>query len=263
MIQHALATYRQRRIIFELARTDFRSRHTGSLLGAVWAFAQPVLTIVLYLFIHRVGFRSGAPQGVPFVLWLIVGIVPWFFFTDALVAVTNSFVEYSFLVKKIVFEVAILPTIKLVSAALVHAVVWTIVLGILAFSGFPPTVSWLQVPYYFFAALALLSGIGLVAAVITPFFRDTAQVVIVSLQFFFWLTPILWSIEQAPPRFAPFLQLNPVYYIVNGLRDALLFGKPLWVHPIWALYFWTFVLVVNMVGLSLFDRLRPHFADVL
>jgi teichoic acid transport system permease protein len=263
VIEHALATYRQRRIIFELARTDFRSRHTGSLLGAAWAFAQPVLTIVLYLFIHRVGFRSGVPQGVPFVLWLIVGLVPWFFFTDALVAVTHSLVEYSFLVKKIVFEVAILPTIKLVSAALVHVVVWTIVLLILAFSGFPPRLAWLQVPYYFFAVIALVSGIGLVAAVITPFFRDMAQVVIVSLQFFFWLTPVLWSIDQAPARLAPLLKLNPVYYIVNGLRDALLLGKPLWAHPLWALYFWVFVLGANLLALTLFQRLRPHFADVL
>lgn len=263
MIEHALATYRQRRIIYELARTDFRARYTGSLLGAVWAFAQPVLTIVLYLFIHRVGFNSAAPRGVPFVLWLIVGLIPWFFFTDALVAVTHSLIEYSFLVKKIVFEVAILPTIKLVSAALIHVVVWTVVLVILAFSGFPPRLSWLQVPYYFFAAFALVSGLGLIAAVITPFFRDMAQFVIVGLQFFFWLTPILWSIEQAPPRLARVLQLNPVYYIVDGLRDALLLGKPFWAHPMMALYFWGFVLGTNVLGLTLFNRLRPHFADVL
>lgn len=263
MFEHALASYRQRGIIFELARADFRSRYTGSLLGAVWAFAQPVLTIVLYLFIHKVGFRSGAPQGVPFVLWLIVGMVPWFFFTDALIAVTHSLVEYSFLVKKIVFEVSILPTIKLVSAALIHVVVWTLLLFILAFSGFLPTLAWLQVPYYFFAAYALVSGVGIIAAVITPFFRDLAQVVIVGLQFFFWLTPILWSIDQAPARFAPILRLNPVFYVVEGLRDALLLNKPFWAHPMMTAYFWGFVLVTNLVGLALFNRLRPHFADVL
>lgn len=263
MIQHALATIRQRGLILELARNDFRARYTGSLLGALWAFAQPVLTILLYLFIYKVGFKAGAPQGVPFVLWLIVGMVPWFFFTDALVAVTSSLVEYSFLVKKIVFEVSILPTIKAVSAALIHLVVWALVLVILAFSGFTPTLSWLQVPYYFFAAYALVTGLGLVAAAVTPFFRDLAQIVPVTLQFLFWLTPILWSINQAPPRIAKILQFNPVYYVVEGLRDALLLGKPLWSNPLLTLYFWAFVLIVNVLGLSLFRRLRPHFADVL
>jgi ABC-type polysaccharide/polyol phosphate export permease len=263
VVNYALATLRNRGLIFELARNDFRARYTGSLLGAVWAFAQPVLTIVLYLFIYKVGFKAGAPSGVPFVLWLIVGMVPWFFLTDALVAVTNSLVEYSFLVKKIVFEVSILPTIKIVSASLIHIVVWALVLVILAFCGFTPTLAWLQVPYYFFAAFALVSGVGLIAAVLTPFFRDLAQMVVVSLQFFFWLTPILWSIEQAPPRLAKLLQWNPVYYVVEGLRDALLLGKPLWAHPYLTLYFWSFVLLTNLIGFSLFRRLRPHFADVL
>ena len=262
-MSHTLATIRQRGLIFELARNDFRARYTGSLLGALWAFAQPVLTIVLYLFIYKVGFRAGAPQGVPFVLWLIVGMVPWFFFTDALVAVTSSLVEYSFLVKKIVFEVSILPTVKIVSAALIHIVVWGLVLIILMFSGFPPRLSWLQVPYYFLAAYALISGMGLIAAAVTPFFRDLAQIVAVSLQFLFWLTPILWNINQAPPRLARILQFNPVYYVVEGLRDALLLGKPLWANGLLTAYFWGFVIVTNMIGLGLFRRLRPHFADVL
>jgi ABC-type polysaccharide/polyol phosphate export permease len=263
VIEFALATIRQRGLIFELARNDFRARYTGSLLGALWAFAQPVLTIILYLFIYKVGFKAGAPQGVPFVLWLIVGMVPWFFFTDALLAVTSSLIEYSYLVKKIVFEVSILPTVKIVSAAVIHIVVWTLVLVILAFSGFRPQWSWLQVPYYFFAAYALVSGVGLIAAVVTPFFRDLAQIIGVSLQFVFWLTPILWSIEQAPPRFATVLQLNPMYYVVAGLRDALLLGKPLWANAMLAAYFWGFVIVTNMIGLAMFRRLRPHFADVL
>lgn len=250
-------------MIYELARNDFRARYTTSFLGALWAFAQPVLTIILYLFIYKVGFRAAAPHGVPFVLWLIVGMVPWFFMTDALVAVTSSFIEYSFLVKKIVFDVSILPTIKTVSAAMIHVVVWSVVLIVLAASGVRPSLAWLQAPYFFLAAYALVSSIGLIAAVITPFFRDLAQMVTVALQFFFWLTPILWSIDQVPPRLAKVLQLNPVYYVVEGLRDALLLGKPLWSNPLMTMYFWSFVLAANIIGFALFKRLRPHFADVL
>jgi ABC-type polysaccharide/polyol phosphate export permease len=263
LFEHALATYRRRGLILELARNDFKSKYTGSLLGVVWAFAQPVLTIILYLFIHKVGFRSGTPQGVPFVMWLIVGLIPWFFFTDAIVAVTHSLIEYSFLVKKIVFEVSLLPTIKMVSAALIHTVVWAIVLIILVATGVTPSITWLLVPYYFIAAYLLVSGVGRIAAIVMPFFRDTGQMVIVSLQFFFWLTPILWSIEQAPARFANILKLNPVYYIVLGLRESLLLGKGFWAHPVLTAYFWGFVLVTNLLALMLFKRLRPHLADVL
>lgn len=263
MIQHALATVRQRGLIFELAKNDFRARYTGSLLGVTWAFAQPVLTIVLYLFIYQVGFRTAPPQQVPFVLWLIVGMAPWFFFIDALSGATISLVEYSFLVKKIVFEVSILPTIKLVSAAFIHSVVWVVVLLVLSATGYPPRLTWLLAPYWFFAMFALVAGLSLFTAAITPFFRDMIQVVMVGLQFAFWLTPILWSIEQAPPRLAKWLALNPVFYVVQGLRECLLLGKTPLDHPMLAAWFWGLVLLLNLVGVALFRRLRPHLPDVL
>lgn len=263
MIEHALATYRQRALIFELARNDFRARYTGSLLGVTWAFAQPVLTIVLYLFIYQVGFRSQPPGEAPFVLWLIVGLAPWFFFIDALSGATSALVEYSFLVKKIVFEVTILPTIKLVSAAFIHLVVWAVVLVILSATGYPPRLAWLQVPYYFLATYALVNGIALFTAAVTPFFRDMIQVVVVGVQFAFWLTPILWPIANAPPRLARVLELNPVHYVIQGMREALLLGKPLWAHPVLTVWFWALVLIMNLVGLALFRRLRPHLPDVL
>lgn len=263
MIDHALANYRQRGLILELAKTDFRARYTGSLLGVTWAFAQPVLTIVLYLFIYKVGFRAGPPQKVPFVLWLIVGMAPWFFFLDAFIGATASLVEYSFLVKKLVFEASILPTIKLVSAAFIHSVVWLIVLVIVAATGYWPTVHWLTVPYYFVAMVLLASGITLITAAITPFFRDMIQVVSVGMQFAFWLTPILWAPEAVSPRVAQLAQLNPAYYVIQGLREALLLGKPVWAHPALAAWFWTFVLATNVAGAALFRKVRPHLPDVL
>lgn len=263
MMQRLLAPLRHRELLFELARSDFRARHKGSLLGALWAFAQPVLTIVLYLFIYLVGLRHAETDGVPFVLWLIVGITPWFFFTDALTSMTQSLVEYKFLVKKVVFEVTIIPAIKLLSSSFVALVVWAVVLVVLMANGYPPRLAWIQIPYYFLAIVALVTGLGLMTSAITPFFRDLSQVVAVCMQFGVWLTPVLWPLSNAPARFVPFLQLNPVLYVIQGLREALLHGKPFWNHPALTIYFWVFVGVANVLGLRIFGRLRPHLADVL
>lgn len=254
---------RPRALIAELAWNDFRVRYTGSLLGAVWAFAQPVLTILLYLFVYQVGFRSAPPEQVPFVLWLIVGIAPWFYFVDALATTTPSFLEYSFLVKKVMFDVSIVPWIKVVSSSFIHAVVWCVVLVALLVSGISPRATWLFLPYYFVAMLALVAGLGWVAAALTPFFRDLGQIVAVGLQFGFWLTPVVWPIANAPERFRGLLQLNPIFYVVDGLRDALLFGRPPWAHPYLSAYFWGFVAVAHVLRALLFRRLRPHLADVL
>lgn len=253
----------RRGLLLELARNDFRARYTGSLLGATWAFVQPVLTILLYLFIYQVGFRSAPPAQVPFVLWLIVGIAPWFFFVDGLIGSTQSLIEYSFLVKKVLFDVSLVPAIKILSSAYIHVVVWSIVVLIVLATGRRPTLTWLFVPYYFAALYLLLSAIGRLFATITPFFRDMTQMVNVGLQFFFWLTPVLWPLSNAPPRFAKLLELNPVYYVVDGLRDALLMGRAPWDRPYLSLYFWGVVLVTTLASRALFARLRPHLSDVL
>lgn len=254
---------RQRKLIRQLAFRDFKARYSGSLLGFFWAFVPPLLTILMYLFIYRVGFRPMPLGRTPFVLWLIAGIAPWFFFADGLVSATNSLIEYSYLVKKVVFDVALVPAIKLGSAALTHVVVLAIVMLIIALSGFPPTWAWLQVPYYVAATVVLLSGLSLASSALTVFVRDLGQAVGVGIQFVFWLTPIAWSLSNAPPRFAGILRLNPLHYIVDGMRDSLLVEHWFWQKPTETAVFWGFAIGMNVVGYALFNRLKPHFADVL
>jgi len=263
MASHLVDLYRQRRLIRQLAYGDFRARHSAALLGFVWAFVQPLLSILMYLFIYQVGFRPMPLGKIPFVLWLIVGIVPWFYFADALVSSTSCLVEYSYLVKKVMFNVSLIPTIKLCSAAMTHLVVLAVALIIVVASGFPPQWTWLQIPYYLFALAVLVSGLSFFTSAVTAFVRDVGQAVVVSMQFAFWLTPVAWSIDNAPAKFVPWLKLNPLNYLVEGMRDSVLRGVWLWQRPRYALYFWVLALGLHVVGYSVFKRLRPHFADVL
>ena len=70
-----------RKLIFALAKNDFKTKYAGSYFGTVWAFIQPVVTICVYWFVFGLALRGGADRGVPFVLWLVAGLVPWFFFS--------------------------------------------------------------------------------------------------------------------------------------------------------------------------------------
>ena len=95
--------YKNRRLVMKLAKNDFKTRYAGSYFGTFWAFVQPVVTILVYWFVFSVGFRSNTDElGVPFVLYLVAGIVPWFFFSDALSGGSNALLEYDYLVKKVV-----------------------------------------------------------------------------------------------------------------------------------------------------------------
>ena len=88
--------YKNKKNIFKLAKNDFKTKYAGSYLGIIWAFVQPVTTILLYWFVFQVGFRTPSIGDYPFVLWLTAGLVPWFFFSDAWNGGTSSLLEYSF-----------------------------------------------------------------------------------------------------------------------------------------------------------------------
>jgi len=94
---------------------DFKRKYAGSLLGAAWAFLQPAVTILLYWFVFEVGMKTGAQQDVPFILWLASGLLPWFFVSECVMSGTTCLADYGYLVKKVLFTVDILPSVKIVS----------------------------------------------------------------------------------------------------------------------------------------------------
>ena len=124
--------FKNRKLAFTLAKNDFRTKYAGSYLGMVWAFIQPIVTILVYWFIFTDGFRSDQDQEYPFVLFIVVGIVPWFFFSEALNGGTGALIDYDYLVKKVMFNIDILPFVKVLSALFVHIffIVFSIILCI-------------------------------------------------------------------------------------------------------------------------------------
>ena len=259
--------YKNRRLVAKLAKNDFKTRYAGSYLGIVWAFIQPVITILVYWFVFSVGFRSGTGDlGVPFVLYLVAGIVPWFFFSESVNSITNCLQEYNYLVKKVVFKVEILPIIKLISCLLVHAFFVVIMFGMYLIIGRMPSVIWFQLVYYSLAASLLALGIGFFTSAVNVFFKDMAQIVSICLQFGIWMTPIMYheSMFTGAGKWVEVLfKLNPFYYVVAGYRDTMLTGNWFWERPTLTLYYWGFTAVVLLLGLKMFKRLRPHFSDVL
>ena len=101
--------------VSQFALDDFKTKYAGSVLGFFWAFVQPVITVLIYWFIFQIGFKNGDVDGYPFILWLVSGLLPWFFVSDSITNATSSLVEYSYLVKKVLFNINILPVARVVS----------------------------------------------------------------------------------------------------------------------------------------------------
>lgn len=259
--------YQNRRLVMKLAKNDFKTRYAGSYLGIIWAFIQPIVTILVYWFVFSVGFRPNMNHvGVPFVLYLVAGIVPWFFFQDALVGGTNALIEYNYLVKKVVFNISVLPVVKIFAALFVHSffVLFTVILFV-CYGRFPDWY-YLQIFYYSICTVILVLGMTYVTCSVVVFFRDLTQMISIGLQVGIWLTPIMWVAEDAlvnHQTLKKILMLNPMYYIVSGYRDAFVMKRWFFEQPGWTLYFWVFTLLMFMFGNGVFKRLRVHFADVL
>lgn len=254
-----------RKLIFSLAKNDFKTKYAGSYLGIVWAFIQPIVTVLVYWFVFQVGLKSPGASGFPFVLWMIAGLVPWFFFSDVLNAGTNALLEYSYLVKKVVFKISILPMVKEISALFVHLFFVAFMIFLYSCYGYYPDRYTLQLVYYSFCVFVFSLGICYATCAIVIFFRDLSQIISIVLQVGVWVTPIMWNIDQVsmPSFLLKLLKLNPFYYIVQGYRDSLINKVWFFEHFDLTVYFWIVTLAIFAIGTVIFKRLKVHFADVL
>lgn len=259
-----------RRLIWKLSKNDFKTRYAGSYLGIIWAFIQPVVTILVYWLVFEKGIGS-ATQGlksgieVPFLIYLTSGLVPWFFFSEAFNNSTNALIEYNYLVKKVVFKITVLPLIKIIAACFIHAFFIVVLLVMCALYGYYPSAYTLQVIYYSFCLFMLVLALSYTFSSVVIFFRDLSQIVNIALQLGMWVTPIMWNFEktQGHPVIGFLFRLNPIFYVVNGYRQALFERTWFWQNGWLTAYFWIFTIVVYMAGVHIFERLKPHFADVL
>ncbi|MDE7322608.1 MAG: ABC transporter permease [Lachnospiraceae bacterium] len=250
-------------LIAGLAFNDFKMKYAASYLGTIWAFIQPIVTVSIYILVFGYGFKSSPVSDVPFALWLTAGIVPWFFFQDAWIGATNSLFEYSYLVKKVVFKISALPIVKMLSAIFVHIFFTVLAIVLYKVFGYPIKITILQTIYYTFCILVLTLGLSYITSACVVFFRDISQVLMIILQFGMWLTPIMWSSDMFGAKVERVLMLNPMYYVVQGYRDAFYEGAWFWDKPKLSIYFWVITLIIMVMGIKVFKKLEKHFADVL
>ncbi len=255
--------FKNKRLLWSLTKNDFKQRYLGNVLGIAWAFIQPLATVVIFWFVFQVGFKAQPVDNFPFILWLVAGIFPWFFFADALAVGTNSILANSFLVKKIVFRVSLLPIIPLLSALAIHLFFILVMFAMFIYYSYMPNIYWLQIAYYLFAASVLLIGLSWITSSVVVFFRDMGQFVAMILQFAFWLTPIFWNMSTVPEKYHWIIKLNPLVYIIEGYRNSMIYHKWFWEDMTMTLYFWAVTVIIFVIGGTTFKKLRPHFSDVL
>lgn len=263
---YCLELWQNRKVIFNLSKNDFKIKYAGSYLGIVWAFIQPIVTIAVYWFVFQVGFRSGDVQGnIPYIVWLMTGLIPWFFFVEALSGGTNCLLDYNYLVKKVVFPINILPIIRILATYYIHIFFMLFMFIIYFLYGFTPDIYWFQVIYCELCLGIMLIGLVYATSALVVFFKDLSQIIVIVLQVGLWMTPILWDyrvlIEN--PLLLYILKLNPVFYIIEQYRNALIYKNWFFENFYYTMYFWMVNIALFGIGTLLFRKLKIHFADVI
>ena len=254
-----------RSVVRALVLRDVRGRYVGSMFGALWSVAHPLLQLAPYTFVFAtvLKVRIAAVDGgeVPFVLYLACGLFPWLAIQEGVTRSATCLVDNPTLVKRVVFPVEVLP-VQLACVAVVHQLIATaILLGLMAAFGFPPRPTLAILPALLVAQLGITIGLGWALAALHVYFRDTAQALAVLLPVWFYLTPILYPPHLVPPFLQAVLALNPLTPLVQAYRDVLLHG----VVPSGAGAFWLAVTSVAVFcgGAVLFTRARGEFADLV
>ena len=243
---------------------DFRGRYLGSVLGAAWAILNPVAQILIYTVIFSQVMRARLPNvndSLGYSLYLCAGILTWNYFVEVLLRSQMVFLEQANMLKKVNFPRVTLPAYVFLSASVNFAIVWTLFLGFLLVTGrWPGRVLIALVPLLVIQQV-LAVGLGLALGVTNVFFRDVAQAVGVGLQFWFWLTPIVYPASAVPDVVRGAMAWNPLYGLVDSYQRIVVAQQ--W--PVWS-RLWPVVLLAvlfAMVSESVFRRLAPAMVDEL
>jgi len=251
--------------IFKLAKSDLIKTYRGSALGWLWAIIKPTVTIFVYWFAFSAGLRiTSQISEFPFFLWLIAGIVPWFYMSEMLTQGTDCIRKYSYLVTKMKFPVSVIPTFVNISKIIVNLFLIAIVILIFTIMGYPPTIYMLQLPFYIILMFIFLNAWSLFASFIAAISKDFSNLVKSFMTALFWLSGILWNVNTIPiPWLQKLLMVNPVTYIVNGFRNSFLEKKWFFEQPLELLFFLGILTIMILLGLWSYKKLRKEIPDVL
>lgn len=255
-------TYRKQ--LVNLAKSDVKKAH-GGVLGMGWAIIRPAILIFVFWFAFTVGLRSGNDvEGYPFFLWLIAGMIPWFYMRDMITGGAGSIRRYKFLVTKIKFPTSTIPTFVSMGLLAVHAGLVVIMICIFIGFGYMPTIYYLQIPLYMAMMFLFMTAWGLFAGVLSSISRDFLNLVKSLTQALFWMSGILYDANSINHEWIRnILLFNPITIIANGYRNALIYQRWFWEDPQQLVNFAIVFAVMSILAAWAYGRFKKDIPDVL
>ena len=262
MLANIRQLLRYRALIQSLVARDLRARYRGSVLGFFWSFVNPLLLLLIYTFVFSVVLPGARGSGLePYSVFMFCGILPWTWFSSSLLESSTVLVSGGNLIKKVMFPAEVLPIVTVLAGLVNFCLGLPIMAAFLIYYRVPiAPMDLLWLPVIVLVQLVLTIGIALVVSSLTVHFRDVRDLLANLLTLWFFATPIIYPLSQAPGRVRQLLNLNPFTHLALAYQDVLFLPGP-FAQQGRLLAVAGVSMVVFVVGYVVFDRLRDTLAE--
>lgn len=247
---------RYRAMFYSLVKSELRTRYKGSMLGFFWTFLNPFLMLVVYSIVFSTIMRINMEH---YSAFLFIGLLSWNMFSTSVQSSSGVIIRQASLVKKIYFPRQILPLSIVGGSVVNYLLTYLILIPYLLVVGFEPKLTWLLVIPTIFMESILTAGIALFVSAVNVILRDVEHILSILLLAWFYVTPVVYSLNLVPEKYGLLAKLNPVSAPVMSFQDILYFGTT--VH--WKLYVYGFVIAIATfsIGWFTFLKLSKRFAE--
>lgn len=256
--------WKNKKLAWQLGRNDFKNRFANTSLGTIWGFLSPFIFMITYVIVFQYIFVTPGPDNAPYVVWFMPGMAMWMCLNDGVIGASSAIRGYSYLVKKVVFPVDIIPVISLIANAFVAVFLFVIAIVVCSVFGYIPNV--LQLVYVIFAAYCFLIAITRFTSALSTLVPDFSNLLGIIMQLFFWFTPVVWNLNMIATHqtITKVIQCIPFTYLVTAFRNCFMEGNIVTQgYGIYTIIFWVITITMFVWGNYIFRKSKKDFADVL
>lgn len=222
------ALWDYRFFVISSIKTEYKTRFARSKLGFLWMIIQPLSMVLIYSLILSQIMKGKLPEvetQYAYPIYILSGVIGWTLFSEVLNRCLNIFIDNANLLKKLSFPRLTLPLIVIGSAIVNFSLMIVITYVVLGTLGHFPIHALHWLPLLVFLTLSLALALGLFFGIINVFIRDVGQLIAVIMQFWFWLTPVVYMLSIVPEKFHSLFLLNPMTGIIMGYQNVILYEK--------------------------------------
>lgn len=249
-----------RELFYFLAWRDIAVRYKQTLIGIAWSLVKPLATVIVFTLVFG-GLAKLPSHGAPYAVFVLVALLPWQFFSSALLDSSNSLITNSNMISKIYFPRLIVPVSAVIASFADFLIALVILAGFLWWYQIVPDWKILSLPLFIVLASAIAIGAGLWFAALNVEYRDFRYIVPFVVQFGVYVSPVGFGSAIVPEKWQLLYSLNPMVGVIDGFRWAIIGGQPIY----WPGVTFSVLTAVTLLatGIWYFRKMERHFADII